>query len=117
MAHPALTESRQQSITLTRLIASLRLPSDEDDVRPQRRGSRGLRAEHEGGGYLMRRRDRLQIDPSAVEDVRSTFAALFERNQSGTLVPCVDANDGRAFGLWLQTFYDCCDRANALELD
>lgn len=39
VAHPALTESRQQSITLTRLIASLRLPSDEDDARPQRRGA------------------------------------------------------------------------------
>ena len=39
VANPLLTESRQQSITLTRLIASLRLPSDEEDVRPQRRGA------------------------------------------------------------------------------
>ena len=42
-AHPALVEARQQRITLTRLIASLRLPEDleaPDDVRrPQRRGA------------------------------------------------------------------------------
>lgn len=38
--HPALVESRQQAIVLTRLLASMRLPvGDEDDVtRPQRRG-------------------------------------------------------------------------------
>jgi hypothetical protein len=44
VAHPALVESRQQAICLTRLIASLRLPSGEEagSVRPQRRGaSRG----------------------------------------------------------------------------
>lgn len=45
VAHPSLTESRQQAIVLSRLIASLRLPSgDVDDElrRPQRRGaSRG----------------------------------------------------------------------------
>lgn len=43
VANPAMVESRQQSITLSRLLASLRLPSgEEDDVRPQRRGaSRG----------------------------------------------------------------------------
>jgi hypothetical protein len=44
VTHPLLTESRQQSIVLTRLLASIRLPSgDEADVRrPQRRGaSRG----------------------------------------------------------------------------
>ena len=43
-AHPALVESRQQAITLSRLLASLRLPSGVQDgeVRPQRRGaSRG----------------------------------------------------------------------------
>lgn len=40
-AHPALVEARQQQITLSRLIASLRLP-DEEDNKPQRRGrSRG----------------------------------------------------------------------------
>ena len=39
VANPLLTESRQQSITLTRLIASLRLPSDDADARPQRRGA------------------------------------------------------------------------------
>ena len=44
VAHPALTEGRQQAIVLSRLLASLRLPSGEEfgDVRPQRRGaSRG----------------------------------------------------------------------------
>lgn len=46
VAHPALTESRQQSIVLARLIASLRMPSGEQSgelTRPQRRGaSRGV---------------------------------------------------------------------------
>jgi hypothetical protein len=37
--HPALVESRQQSVTLTRLLASLRLPSGETGPRPQRRGA------------------------------------------------------------------------------
>ncbi|MFL1446177.1 hypothetical protein [Nocardiopsis protaetiae] len=39
--HPLLVESRQQSLVLARLLASLRLPSgDEEDVRrPQRRGA------------------------------------------------------------------------------
>jgi hypothetical protein len=46
VAHPAMVEARQQSLTLSRLLASLRLPSgDEGDgklSRPQRRGaSRG----------------------------------------------------------------------------
>lgn len=44
IAAPALVESRQQSITLSRLLASLRLPSGEQEGerRPQRRGaSRG----------------------------------------------------------------------------
>ncbi len=39
--HPALTESRQQSITLTHQLAALRLPAGEDGgelSRPQRRG-------------------------------------------------------------------------------
>jgi len=41
VANPALTESRQQAIVLSRLLASLRLPSGEEfgDVRPQRRGA------------------------------------------------------------------------------
>lgn len=47
VAHPILVESRQQAITLSRLLASLRIP-DADDVRPQRRGaargSYGLRS-------------------------------------------------------------------------
>lgn len=39
--HPLLTESRQQSLTLARLLASLRLPSGENEqvTRPQRRGA------------------------------------------------------------------------------
>lgn len=57
VAHPLLVESRQQSLLLARLVASLRLPSglapgiadDESDLeRPQRRGaargSYGLRS-------------------------------------------------------------------------
>jgi hypothetical protein len=38
--HPLLTESRQQSLTLSRLLASIRMPAgDEADMsRPQRRG-------------------------------------------------------------------------------
>ncbi len=42
VAHPALTESRQQAITLARLLAALRMPTGETDaglVRPQRRGA------------------------------------------------------------------------------
>ena len=41
VAHPAITEARQQALVFTRLVASLRLPSgDEGDmVRPQRRGA------------------------------------------------------------------------------
>lgn len=50
-SHPLLVEARQQGIVFSRLLASLRLPSgDEDDPsRPQRRGgargtySRGMR--------------------------------------------------------------------------
>lgn len=37
-AHPALVESRAQEIVFSRLLASLRIP-DEDNSRPQRRGS------------------------------------------------------------------------------
>ena len=49
IAHPALVEARQQSIVLSRLIASLRMPDNRDDMkRPQRRG--GAR-----GAYLPRR--------------------------------------------------------------
>lgn len=51
-AHPALVESRQQEVTLTRLIASLRLPSDEGE-RPQRRGgARGAYAARRAYGTL-----------------------------------------------------------------
>jgi hypothetical protein len=38
---PALIEQRQQQIALARLLAALRLP-DAEDVRPQRRSSRGV---------------------------------------------------------------------------
>lgn len=37
-AHPALKEARAQEIVFSRLLASLRIP-DEDEVRPQRRGA------------------------------------------------------------------------------
>jgi hypothetical protein len=37
--HPALVEARQQRIVLTRLFASMRLPSGDDEARPQRRGA------------------------------------------------------------------------------
>lgn len=37
-AHPALKEARAQELVLSRLLASLRIP-DEDDARPQRRGA------------------------------------------------------------------------------
>ncbi len=38
VVHPLIAESRQQSLTLSRLLASLRLPSG-DEARPQRRGA------------------------------------------------------------------------------
>jgi hypothetical protein len=41
IVHPALVESRQQSIVLARLLAALRLP-DESLQQPQRRGVRGV---------------------------------------------------------------------------
>lgn len=48
VASPLIVEQRQQSAALTRLIASLRLPDDDSDARPQRRGgargAHGLRA-------------------------------------------------------------------------
>lgn len=47
-AHPALVELRQQRVTLAKLIASLRIPLEDDqeaDRLPQKRsGVRGLRA-------------------------------------------------------------------------
>lgn len=49
--NPALGEARAQQITLTRLIASLRLPADlaEPDRRPQRRGAaRGVYGDRRG---------------------------------------------------------------------
>lgn len=39
VAQPLLVEARQQQITLSRLLASLRLPSGEEGTRPQRRGA------------------------------------------------------------------------------
>ena len=42
VAHPLLNEQRQQALTLSRLLASLRLPSGDEAERPQRRG--GARA-------------------------------------------------------------------------
>lgn len=44
VVHPCLVEARQASLTMARLLSSLRLPSgDEADSRPQRRGgARGV---------------------------------------------------------------------------
>lgn len=46
VAHPAMVEARQQSLTLARLLAALRMPAGEDGgqlQRPQRRGgARGV---------------------------------------------------------------------------
>ena len=39
--NPALVESRQQQIVLTRLVASLRLPDDDGDRLQRRGGARG----------------------------------------------------------------------------
>lgn len=45
VAHPALTEARQQRLALARLLAALRLPEGEQEGRPQRRGgARGFYA-------------------------------------------------------------------------
>jgi hypothetical protein len=57
VAHPLLVEQRQQGISLSRLLASLRLPTGETEdgalVRPQRRGaargSYGIRGAIAGG--------------------------------------------------------------------
>jgi hypothetical protein len=57
-AHPALVEARQQGLTLSRLVAALRIPDadDEDDdapKRPQRRGgARGHYASSRAYGSL-----------------------------------------------------------------
>lgn len=39
VTNPVVTEHRQQSLVLARLLASLRMPSGEEDGRPQRRGA------------------------------------------------------------------------------
>lgn len=39
VANPVITEHRQQSLVLARLLASLRMPSGEEEARPQRRGA------------------------------------------------------------------------------
>jgi hypothetical protein len=39
VTNPVITEHRQQSLVLARLLASLRMPSGEEDERPQRRGA------------------------------------------------------------------------------
>lgn len=50
VAHPAAVEHRQQSITLSRLLAALRLPAGEESDRPQRRG--GARAPYSRRGEV-----------------------------------------------------------------
>ena len=42
MTHPVYVEVRQQSATLARLIAALRLPDDATGKRPQKRQLRGV---------------------------------------------------------------------------
>lgn len=37
--HPAIVEARQQRLVLARLVASLRLPEEPVEGRPQRRGA------------------------------------------------------------------------------
>jgi hypothetical protein len=39
VTNPVITEHRQQSLVLARLLASLRMPSGEEEGRPQRRGA------------------------------------------------------------------------------
>jgi hypothetical protein len=47
VANPVLTEARQQQLVYVRLIASLRLPDTDEDIRPQRRGgARGVYETH-----------------------------------------------------------------------
>ena len=64
--HPALAESRQQAITLTRLIASLRLPEDlETGQRPQRRGA--------ARGIYTQSADRIVMDNVTVTSILDNF--------------------------------------------
>ena len=42
MTHPVYVEVRQQSATLARLIAALRLPDEATGKRPQKRQLRGV---------------------------------------------------------------------------
>lgn len=39
ISNPVIVEHRQQSLVLARMLASLRMPSGEEDERPQRRGA------------------------------------------------------------------------------
>jgi len=41
-AHPALVEARQQRVVLARLLASLRIPIDEEGRAQRRGGARGV---------------------------------------------------------------------------
>lgn len=53
--HPALVESRQLKLALSRLFASLRLPSGSEDGRPQRRGAaRGAYRQQQSGPPRLR---------------------------------------------------------------
>jgi hypothetical protein len=40
--HPAITSAQTARVTLARLLAALRIPDDDQDTRPQRRGTRGV---------------------------------------------------------------------------
>jgi len=54
--HPALVESRLQSQLLARLLVALRMPSDDENSRPQYRGVRGFYRKH-----LAEQRRRLEV--------------------------------------------------------
>lgn len=52
-AHPAAVEARQQRITLARLLATLRLPVDDEDEKPKARpGVRGMYTFRPGPGRV-----------------------------------------------------------------
>jgi hypothetical protein len=79
VAHPAMVEARQQSITFARLLAALRMPQGDQDERmgrPQRRGGArgayGVRPARDDGGERAgpgyQRRDRAASAGAAAAD-------------------------------------------------
>lgn len=61
--HPAVVEQRQQSLTLSRLLAALRLPDEKTGDKPQRRQVRGVQKPS-------------AAVPDEVADMRSRLAGL-----------------------------------------